>query len=153
MTQLTSTCVPLRSLLFHLSAIEMISKPVGWKSEMETSHYHTLFIFSKGKGTIHIGTDVFQLLPEKCYSLPPGSKVQIENGYDSEIQFYQITFTVIQIGESQHTTYSGNILPDKQEIAVYPFSRLYRLAKRYMRETAILPSLNGLNSIFIFRIC
>ncbi|AYB37771.1 ABC transporter substrate-binding protein [Brevibacillus laterosporus] len=129
MTQLKSTCVPLRSLLFHLSTIEMIIKPVGWKSEIETSQYHTLFIFNKGKGTIHIDTDVFQLLPEKCYSLPPGSTLQIENGYDSEIQFYQITFTVIQIGESQHTSYSGNILPDKQEIAVYPFSRLNRLTE------------------------
>lgn len=129
MTYLKSNCIPLRSLLFHLSDIEMIVKPVGWNSEIQTTNNHTLLVFTNGKGNVHIDANLFQLLPDKCYSLPPGSTFHIENGYDSEIRFYQITFTVIQVGNPQHKAYSGNILPDKHEIAVYPFSRLIRLTE------------------------
>lgn len=128
MSQQTPASTPLRSLLFHMLDIEFIARPIDWNAEEHTftSDTHSLFLFTKGMGSLHIDDSTCHFTADKCYMISPGRSLLIENEYGTAISFYRITFSAIQIGENQHVSYIGNILSDRYEMTAYPFSRLIR---------------------------
>ncbi|MBP1990510.1 ABC transporter substrate-binding protein [Paenibacillus eucommiae] len=129
MLQDTPSSVPLRSLLFHLSDVELHARPPGWTFEEATCSSYTLLIFTNGTGGLHIDDQCFRFFPDHCYLFPPGVSLQIENGTDNAICFYQLSFTVIHAGEQQQALYTKDIFP-KRELRVYPISRLIRLTEQ-----------------------
>jgi len=120
---------PLRSLLFHLSDMELIIRPVGWKSPELTADLQQLLIVTDGKGRLHIGSRTFDLSPDKCYLLAPGDVLQFDNGYDCALRFYQITFTAVRSDRDGQSLYNAHLLQERHELTAYPFSRLERLAE------------------------
>ncbi|WP_409340865.1 ABC transporter substrate-binding protein [Paenibacillus sp. MBLB4367] len=69
------------------------------------------------------------LSPDKCYLLAPGDILQLENGYDSALRFYQITFTAIRTERTRHVSHNERLIQDRYELAAYPFNRLERLSE------------------------
>ena len=125
---------PLRSLLFHLADIQFIIRPSAGKSESITTEHHTILVFTNGTGCLHIDNNHFRFSPEKSYLVPPGASLQIESGCDSTLSYYQVTFTVIQVGKQKHKTYTEDLLPGRREITAYPFSRLMHLIEELYNE-------------------
>ncbi|UKS28434.1 AraC family transcriptional regulator [Paenibacillus sp. HWE-109] len=125
---------PLRSLLFQLSDVERIEQSVGWNSGQQSTSFHTLMVFKYGKGTLRLNENIFQVAPDKCYSIAPGTSFQIENGYDNAIRLYRISFVVIQMRNKHPHTYTGAIFPGREEILSFPFSRLIRLVESLHME-------------------
>ncbi|WP_085981988.1 AraC family ligand binding domain-containing protein [Paenibacillus sp. OSY-SE] len=93
----------------------------------QTAELHTLYIFTHGKGSLHINNEQYHLSADKYYMLSPGAALQIKNEANTPLRFYQITFAVIRVGNPRHETYPENIFPGRYEFAVYPFTRFIRL--------------------------
>ncbi|WP_240927472.1 helix-turn-helix domain-containing protein [Paenibacillus thiaminolyticus] len=127
MTEHAHTSVPLRSLLFHLSNIELIARPVGWTGDIHTENNHSLLIFTSGSGSLAVDGRPFHFGADKCYLLAPGNSARISNGYDNAVRFYRLAFAAIRAGLSRHTDYTGSLMPERYELAAYPFSRLIRI--------------------------
>ncbi|WP_339265671.1 helix-turn-helix domain-containing protein [Paenibacillus sp. FSL W8-0187] len=119
--------IPYRSLTYHLVDADSRTESIGWTSGSLTSNSHTLLIFAKGKGSLHIDQHVLTITPGKCYLLCPGTTYQVHNGTDNAIQYSTLAFAVIQVGEQQHTTYKDELIPGKFELCAYPSSHLLRL--------------------------
>ena len=126
MTEDAHASAPLRSLLFHLSNIELIVRPVGWTGGIHTENNHSLIIFTSGSGSLAVDERPFHFSADKCYLLAPGSTARISNGYDNAVRFYRLAFAAIRAGLSRHTDYTGFLVPDRYALAAYPFSRLIR---------------------------
>jgi len=133
----TSPSVPLNSLVFHILGIELFDHPVGWSSDRHTSDIHTLLIFTTGSGSLLLDGKTIYFTADKCYLLSPGTSLQIDNEYDNAVRYYQITFTAIQLGNSQHDSYTGSIFSDRFELSAYPFSRLIRLTEELYAGSGI----------------
>ncbi|KOP67963.1 hypothetical protein AMS62_23935 [Bacillus sp. FJAT-18019] len=119
--------IPYRSLTYHLVEADSRTESIGWTSGSLTSNSHTLLIFAKGKGSLHVRQHVLTITPGKCYLLCPGTTYQIHNGMDNAVQYSRLTFTVIQVDEQQHMTYKGELIPGKFDLCAYPSSHLLRL--------------------------
>ncbi|WP_343223625.1 ABC transporter substrate-binding protein [Paenibacillus oenotherae] len=125
------TAAALRTLLFHLSDIELITQPSGSRSAEERVDSHLLFVFTSGTGRLTINDQFFQLSTDRCYSLSPGDYIEIvnESGSLSPIGYYRIAFNVIHTAPSGPVAYNRSILDNRHEMTAYPFSRLLRLTE------------------------
>lgn len=130
MLQDTTSSTPLRSLLFHLSDVELLTRSARQIVEEEAPPCYTLLIFTNGTGRLYIDNQPFLFSPDHCYLLSPGTSLQIENGTDTVVCFYRITFTVIQAGDHQQALFTKDIFPNRYELRVYPLSRLIRLTEQ-----------------------
>ncbi|BBI32958.1 AraC family transcriptional regulator [Cohnella abietis] len=128
------TSAPLRSLIFHLSDIELQVQSVGWHSDKQTTTYHTLLIVTAGTGCLHMDSHIVPFTADKCYLLSPNRSIQIENGHDKALRFFQISFTAISNLNQQPEIYVENIFADRFEMIAYPFSRLIRLTEEIYAE-------------------
>lgn len=120
---------PLRSLLFHLTDIERIHRPVGWKSGTQTAAHHTMLIITAGQGRLDADDSRYHFTPDRCFLFAPGASYQLENEYDDALRFYKITFTAVRLGSTSHETFAGELFPERRELTAYPFSRLVRLTE------------------------
>lgn len=84
--------------------------------------------FYKRFGSLAVDGRPFLFGADKCYLLAPGNAARISNGYDNAVRFYWLAFAAIQVGLSRHTDYTGSLMPERYELAAYPFSRLIRIA-------------------------
>ncbi|WP_227793433.1 AraC family transcriptional regulator [Paenibacillus guangzhouensis] len=125
----SNTVPPLHSLMFHLSKIEWMDKPVGWESMQLNANLHTLLIFTQGQGELAISDYSYYYSADKCYYVPPRTPCRIVNRYDSSVCVYRITFTAIQLHQGAPITFHGNLLPHRNELTAYPFSRLMRMVE------------------------
>lgn len=66
MTEDAHASAPLRSLLFHFSQIELISRPVGWTGDIHTENSHSLLIFTSGSGSLTVDGRPFHFAADKC---------------------------------------------------------------------------------------
>jgi AraC family transcriptional regulator, transcriptional activator for feuABC-ybbA operon len=127
MTEDARASAPLRSLLFHLSNIELIARLVGWTGDIHTENQHSLLIFTSGSGSLAVDGRPFHFGADKCYLLAPGNAARISNGYDNAVRFYRLAFAAIRVGLYRHTNYTGSLMPERYALAAYPFSRLIRI--------------------------
>ncbi|WP_429842111.1 helix-turn-helix domain-containing protein [Brevibacillus sp. FIR094] len=112
---------PLGSLHFQLCKVERTANP-------SPTHFHTLFFFTKGYGSLRIHDQTISLLAGKCFLLSPSTPFAIESLYESAIECYQISFTVIQFdADNQPLPYPYALLDGRIELSTHPSARLLRL--------------------------
>ncbi|MBG9943139.1 helix-turn-helix domain-containing protein [Brevibacillus formosus] len=112
---------PLGSLHFQLCKAERTASP-------SATPFHTLLFFTKGYGSLHVHNQKISLLAGKCFLLSPSTPFTIESLYDSVIDCFQISFTVIQFDtDNKPFPYPYALLDGRIELSAHPPARLFRL--------------------------
>ncbi|MDK8180541.1 AraC family transcriptional regulator [Paenibacillus sp. UMB4589-SE434] len=128
MTQLSIHTPPLRSLSFQLSDITRVEQLADWHSTSTDCTMHTLLVFERGSGSLHINQTTFEYMAGKSYLVSPGTSLRVDSDGSSEICVYRIAFTIIQThSDGEHLSYSQQLFPGRFEISTYPWSRLLRM--------------------------
>ncbi|WNS41139.1 helix-turn-helix domain-containing protein [Paenibacillus sp. MMS20-IR301] len=123
--------VPLRSLLFQLQDIQLIIRSADTVSLAQTVHQHTLLVFTGGRGVLRTGEQpAITVNGDKCCLLPPGASYSTDN-QEMTLYYYLLTFTAITAGEAP-APYINELLPDRKELIVHPFTRVIRLAEELL---------------------
>ncbi|WP_254450416.1 helix-turn-helix domain-containing protein [Cohnella herbarum] len=123
-----SVKVSISSMMFRITDIERVEHSAAWHPDTYEADRYTLLIVVKGKGGLLQGRELTKLAADKCYWLNPGEPFRIVNECDA-IQYYRLSFTAIQMNSSGYEKYAGEIVPDRSELAAYPFTRLMRLTE------------------------
>ncbi|RAT96330.1 AraC family transcriptional regulator [Brevibacillus sp. Leaf182] len=111
----------LGSLHFQLCKVERTASP-------SPTPFHTLLFFTKGYGSLRIHDQTISPLAGKCFLLSPSTPFAIESLYDSTIDCYQISFTVILFdADNRPHSYPYALLDGRIELSAHPSSRLLRL--------------------------
>ncbi|UED76483.1 AraC family transcriptional regulator [Brevibacillus sp. DP1.3A] len=114
---------PLGSLHFQLCKVERTASP-------SPTPFHTLLFFTKGYGSLRIDDQTTSPLAGKCFLLLPSTPFAIESLYDSAIDCYQISFTVIQFdADNRPLPYPHALLDGRIELSAHPSARLLRLCE------------------------
>ncbi|GAB1531604.1 MULTISPECIES: hypothetical protein [Brevibacillus] len=112
---------PLGSLHFQLCKVERSANP-------SPTPFHTLLFFKKGYGSLRIHDQTFTPLAGKCFLLSPSTPFAIESLYDSAIECYQISFTVILFdADNKPLPYPYELLDGRIELSAHPSAQLLRL--------------------------
>lgn len=112
---------PLGSLHFQLCKTERTASP-------SATPFHSLLFFTKGYGSLRIHDQTFSPLAGKCFLLSPSTPFAIESLYDSAIECYQISFTVIQLdADNRPLSYPYELLDGRIELSAHPSAQLLRL--------------------------
>ncbi|MBW5471622.1 ABC transporter substrate-binding protein [Brevibacillus formosus] len=112
---------PLGSLHFQLCKAERTASP-------SATPFHTLLFFTKGYGSLHVHNQKISLLAGKCFLLSPSTPFTIESLYDSGIDCFQISFTVIQFDtDNKPFPYPYALLDGRIELSAHPPAQLFRL--------------------------
>ncbi|WP_016743205.1 MULTISPECIES: hypothetical protein [Bacillales] len=109
---------PLGSLHFQLCKVERTANP-------SPTPFHTLLFFPKGDGSLRIHHQTFTPFAGKCFLLSPSTPFAIESLYDSAIECYQISFTVILFDED-NKPYPYALLDGRIELSAHPSAQLLR---------------------------
>ncbi|NQF15638.1 AraC family transcriptional regulator [Brevibacillus sp. HB1.3] len=111
---------PLGSLHFQLCKVERTANP-------SPTPFHTLLFFPKGYGSLRIHDQTFTPFAGKCFLLSPSTPFAIESLYDSAIECYQISFTVILFEEdNKPLPYPYALLDGRIELSAHPSAQLLR---------------------------
>jgi len=138
MTNQNQPTVQLRSLLFQLQQIERIEHMEEWYADAPSTTHHALLLCLQGQGSLQVEQDIYSFTPDKCYWLPAGSSVKLNNTYrydSSGFRFYRITFSIVQVSEQLPSMYTDKLIPGRLEVTAYPFSRLLRMADTLFEES------------------
>lgn len=120
MSDPTLPALPLRSLLFHFSNMELFKHSAGAVLAEEMTVNYMLLIFKSGSGTLFAEERCSHFSSYSTYLLPPNTVYQFESTDDSKMEYYQISFQVFQLQEGAALHYDKDLFPDRQELRVYP---------------------------------
>lgn len=123
MSDPTLPALPLRSLLFHFSNMELFKHSAGAVLAEEMTVNYMLLIFKSGSGTLFAEERCSHFSSYSTYLLPPNTVYQFESTDDSKMEYYQISFQVFQLQEGAALHYDKDLFPDRQELRVYPLAQ------------------------------
>ncbi|WP_084159162.1 AraC family transcriptional regulator [Paenibacillus taiwanensis] len=130
MTQLSIHTPPLRSLSFQLSDTIRIEQLTNSPLNVTDCTMHTLLLFERGNGSLHINQTAFEYTAGKSYLVPPQTSLRADHDGQSDVCVYRITFTIIQtLSDGQHSSYLQQLFADRFEISTYPWSRLLKMVE------------------------
>ncbi|MGG3448532.1 helix-turn-helix transcriptional regulator [Domibacillus aminovorans] len=120
---------PFSSFLFHLTRIDYVTYSTHLKFQSIVTLQHTMIIFINiENGTLTIDDKSCFATNGKVLLLTPGSVIELTD-VDKQFSFYQLTFTVIQLGQQEPFRYNDKLFSNQLEYTIRPFSPFKHIAK------------------------
>jgi ABC-type Fe3+-hydroxamate transport system substrate-binding protein len=140
--------VPLHSLLFQLSDVELRMHAANTDFQPHAAKQHTLLLFTDGSGMLHIHNETLTLHKEECILLSPGDSFHISNN-EMTLYYYQVSFGAIWSSPGHAPeAYNRQILPGRKALIAYPFSKLIRMIEELYTCREYSDEINGLKQQF-----
>ncbi len=125
------------SQIFQLQEISYSIPPAMW--QLHHSNHYMLVVVISGSGKLSCNQETIHLTEEKCVLIPPNQKIDVHNNTEN-LCFYQLTFKIIQLQESQTGCFP--IFTRFQELHCHPFSQCNNLLENIYRYRLAMDELS-----------
>ncbi|WP_138753133.1 helix-turn-helix domain-containing protein [Paenibacillus sinopodophylli] len=120
MSTLTTTRLPLHSLLFHYIDADQLSHSVNEVLAEETTSSYMLLVIKSGSGRLYTEAFSSSFSQGSTYLLSPAIAYQFESIDDCNIEYYRVFFRVFQVNEGAAAAYYQQLFPERNELRIYP---------------------------------
>jgi len=128
--------IPVGSLLFQLMNGTLSRCSKLERTERSISDTYLLLVFLKGEAQLIIGDELYHIQAKQSYCVLPGMKYSVEHKGRLGLQYFQLSFRVIQSEDGSMGQYAGPLWPGQGPLRAFPFTRILQIAEQLAESAA-----------------